>query len=94
MTSFEDFCVAIEDQEVITQIDGLDVYWYVEDVEQVSDEEVHVILESLQCLDPATSESPVGCNACDLGDHTLPHHHLCPVLRMSTMVLKFVGDFS
>ena len=94
MISFVDFCVQVEDLEVITQIDGLDIYWYVQDVEQVSDEEVSVTLESLQCLDPVTTESPVGCNSCDLGDHMLTHHHHCPVILMSTMVLKFAGDFS
>jgi len=94
MSSLMDFIELVKDLEIVTEVDGLDVYWFTEDVDALSDEEVHVTLVSVQCLDPFTGESPIGCNACDLGDPTMLHRDGCPVFHLTGMTLKFMGDFS
>lgn len=89
------FMRQLEDAEIISPIDGYQYSWYVDDVVLLEDGDVLATLVPVQCLDPETEESPVGCNSCDLGDHDgLAHAWNCPVNRMVHFEFKFRGDFS
>jgi hypothetical protein len=66
-----------------------EAYYAVESVDTVGETSVIVTLEAVQVL--VDGESPVGCNACDLGDHTLPHKASCPVHDLGELEMNLDG---
>ena len=56
--------------------------------------EVRISLIPIQAIEEVGGQSPVGCNACDLADPTLPHKHYngrCPVLNTDSITLVVRG---
>ena len=80
----------VEDLEWFRQ-DGNIICYYSARIDEWMDGEVHVVLEPIQVIDESTDQSPVGCNSCDLGDHTLPHKTTCPVEHILPITLVVKG---
>ena len=94
-----DICFTAEDAEYVTsqwvvtrgRAIYARVYYTVGEVEALDgDEAGRLTLRPIQVV--VRGESPVGCNACDLGDDELLHHDDCPVHNLGLIHIKFVGE--
>lgn len=96
-----DICFTAENAEYVTSqwvvVRGRTiyarVYYAVGEVEALDGgEDGRLTLIPVQVV--VHGESPVGCNACDLGDVDLLHHEDCPVNSLGLFHVKFYGEIT